>query len=101
MHFFIKFQGYGISKRILDQTRINGVALVCINELTASQGFNHWLSYLDSWFVLGNRYTFENDEQRILPLRRMWKEDEEPSAEVEAVHKRQSEIFNPYSTSKP
>ncbi len=70
-HLFLKYQGYGISLDILDKLRWAGVEEVRILEDKSAL----YVSRLDDWFG-AERFNYQGDEQRILPLSAMRRGDE-------------------------
>lgn len=78
-HFFIKFNGFGVSKRRLVKLTkkyptINKFVIDYFGETK-----HRYISKLDDWLLNSNKYTFKiDDEQLILDLRYMFEEKEKP-----------------------
>jgi len=71
-HFFRKYNGYAISKRILNMLKKHGVTKIVIIE-EKDGGERLLISDIDSWLKHGATYVFRfpdgyKDEQLVLPL---------------------------------
>ena len=69
-HFFRMYQGYGISRNILEAAKSFGCIKIDVEEHGAN-GASHLISDIETWFRKGRPYSYEDDEQLILPVKEM------------------------------
>jgi len=69
-HFFVKFQGYGISLHALKVAKSAGAETVRIVE-TTDTGQRNLVASVQDWFSKSKGYTYFGDEQLILPIHHM------------------------------
>ena len=66
-HFMRKYQGFGVSLKVLNELKEKGVKYVLHVYTKVNGGKEHWLSTIKQYFESDLKHTFnENDEQRFV-----------------------------------
>lgn len=71
IHFFRKYQGFGISKEVLGQLNVEDKHNIIISYIGASQNTTIFKSHIKQWFESGLSHTDQGDLQLFLPVKQM------------------------------